>query len=133
MSGWDVVSLGIVAAAITKGIDLIRTRWDRARLFPKDIWIGIAMAAGLGFSLGAKANLLVDVKWAESVGVVGGRIITGVAIGAAASGWHEVFDLFSGAAKALHSYRTVLESKNRIAPLRSGDEEDLDGVEPDNA
>jgi ABC-type nickel/cobalt efflux system permease component RcnA len=95
-----------MAPLVTKLVDLLRNTIDPEGKFTgrlKAIWNILAIAIGIGVALIWQLNILpatfahsVSQKWA-------GWIITGIAMGGVASGWHELFDTLSGIAKASHS------------------------------
>lgn len=116
----DLAAILAVATGITKIVDFIRLRFDKAGLAPKDLWVALALGLGVAFALGAKANLLADVDWAASVGVLTGRIVTGVAIGGAASGSHELLDWLSGGAKAKHALAITQDAGGPVVPDAGG-------------
>jgi len=92
------------SAIVTKLVDFVRTTFDKGddpRLKP--LWIVLAMVFGVALSLlyeldysDAIAGL--PERWASLEGT-GAQVVTGLAIGAYASGLHELFDALSGVAK----------------------------------
>ena len=95
----DLVALTLVGGGISRIVDWVRTRFDKSNTLPKDWWIGLSVVLGVGFALIAKANLLAEAAWASSVGVMPGRVVTGVALGFAAGGSHELLDVLSSLSK----------------------------------
>jgi len=93
-----VTIVGPVAASVTKLTDGIRNRFDKGDTAPKWVWNVVPFALGIG------AALLGDVDYSEVAPVFGSldevavQVLTGLGIGAVASGWHEVFDLWSSRA-----------------------------------
>lgn len=100
-----IVAVGPIALLVTKAVDFVRN-FDATDSWPKDAWIGIAML------LGVIIALLFDLNYVEGIADlvpaladssvldgVFGTIVTGLTIGAAASGWHERLDLYSSQAK----------------------------------
>lgn len=116
MGAGDLAALVAVATGITKLVDLIRTRFDTGNRAPKDLWILLALGIGVAFALSAKANLLDAVDWARQVGVMPGRIVTGFALGGAASGSHELLDWLSGGAKAGHARAQTQDAEGPVIP-----------------
>lgn len=76
-----------LAATVTKATDFVRNAADPGNSAPKWVWNLVA------FGLGIAAALLSDLTLLGPDTL--GRVVTGLAIGAAASGFHEVFDFFS--------------------------------------
>lgn len=78
------------AATVTKAVDFIRNAADPKATAPK--WIWNLLAFGFGIVIAYTSSLAIYTgSW--------GQVVTGIAIGAAASGFHEVFDFFSAHAK----------------------------------
>lgn len=88
----------------TKLTDFIRNAFDKADTAPKWLWNVVPMVIGVA------AALLYELEYADLIpnlpeklqGLEGGgnQILTGIGIGAVASFWHELEDLFSSKAKA---------------------------------
>ncbi len=89
----DYGDIFAAAATVTKTVDFTRNMFDASGTAPKWIWnlsafvygVAIAYLSGLSAFPGHRIDLFV----------------TGLAIGAASSGFHEVFDYFSSKAKGL--------------------------------
>jgi hypothetical protein len=88
-----------VAPVVTKLVDVARNAFDANDNVPKVWWNALAFGLGIAAAFVTDLNILgsmlgeaVDV----SVGV--GKVVTGIAIGSFASGYHELFDALSGAA-----------------------------------
>lgn len=77
----------VVAAFVTKAVDFIRNAVDPDVKLPAWVWNLTAFAVAAG------TNVFVGID------LVGNRLVTALAIGAAAGGFHEVFDFFSSVAK----------------------------------
>jgi hypothetical protein len=76
-------------------VDFARNSVGDARRVPKGVWNLVAF--GFGIAISYFSNL--DIYPGHSAS----HIITGLALGASASGFHEVFDFFSSKAKAATS------------------------------
>lgn len=94
----------VASALVTKLVDLVRTaldKQDNPKLKP--VWIVLALAFGVAFALVYQADYLSSIEGLppvfENVTGTGAQILTGLAIGAYASGLHELFDALSGVAK----------------------------------
>lgn len=79
-------------ATVTKAVDFCRNAFDQHNVAPGWVWNLVAFAFGIAISHLSDLNI--------AVGLQHGKILTGLAIGAAASGFHEVFDFFSAKAGA---------------------------------
>lgn len=94
-----VAAFSVVALVITKAVDAVKARLN---LPP---WAPILLA----FALGVLAAFSVRVSFPplEEVAVVwwAGRVLVGFALGAAASGWHEVLDAVRSYSKSKASER----------------------------
>lgn len=99
----EVVAVAtIFAMVVTKIVDLIRNVVDSFvdRFLPKATWNVVALGLGVAMALAWRVNMLDNYSDPNSV-VQGmfGQILTGLAIGGVSSGYHELFDVFSSAAK----------------------------------
>jgi len=99
----EVVAVATVfAMVVTKTVDLIRNIVGGfvEGLIPKATWNVAALGLGVAMALAWRVNMLDNYSDPSSV-VQGffGQILTGLAIGGVASGYHELFDLFSSTAK----------------------------------
>lgn len=111
-----ILALGALPIIVTKVTDMIRNAFDppktdgTAQRFPKVTWNIVPFAVGVAACLIWEfnyASLLPGLPPAlMTVGDVGGRILTGLGLGAVAGGWHEVFDLLSSKAKAARAAAT---------------------------
>jgi hypothetical protein len=101
------VVLAIVTAygaTVTKLVDFVRNTIGKKqdgseRSIPRWVWqlCGFAFGVGVAYAFGVNAfSGSGGRSWPETV-------LTGLAIGAAGSGYHELFDALSGVAKAKHS------------------------------
>lgn len=124
----DLAVLSGMAISVTKAVDWVRGRFDKAGHAPKDLWIALALAFGIAMAVGTGVNALAALSDIVvnghhlHVNVWAGEILTGAGIGAWASGFHEGLDALSGAAKALHVSKTVAESKAGIVDDPGGGE-----------
>src|SRR5438046_10748555 len=92
----------IFAPTVTKVVDLLRNAFDSDGKAPKWVWNLLAIGFGIVAAFSWQLNLLAGFQ-GTSVSVGLGKLITGLAIGGAASGWHELFDSLSGLAKQTHA------------------------------
>lgn len=79
------------AATVTKVVDFVRNAIDPNGTAPKWLWNLVAFGAG------------VVIAYVGNLAIYAGdfdKLVTGLAIGASASGFHEVFDFFSHKAKS---------------------------------
>jgi hypothetical protein len=91
----EALTVAAAGAAVTKVVDFIRN-------IVGDVsakWVWNLLALGLGVVVA----FLFDVEPVQlpglNVGEIGIKVATGLAIGGISSGWHELFDFLSGAAK----------------------------------
>lgn len=99
-----LIAVGPVAIGITKLVDVVRS-FDKGDTWPKGLWIACAMVLGVGAALLTGSNfadLIVGLRPEVAGQLTGtaGEILTGIAIGATASAWHEGLDLASSKASA---------------------------------
>lgn len=93
--GNTVLILGILGLAITKGVDAIRTAFDKQDRVPKVYWLLLAQAAGIGIAFGVShspplANLLhIPLDGAFET------IIAGMGLGGTSSFLHELMSALS--------------------------------------
>ncbi|MEV4264574.1 hypothetical protein [Kribbella sp. NPDC049584] len=91
---------------MTKLVDLLRNTIGKEktdgtwgdRPVPRWVWQVCGFAIGIGLAYAFEVNAFSGTgerNW--------GPLLTGLAIGAAGSGYHELFDALSGVAKAKHS------------------------------
>ena len=102
-----VATATVFAMVVTKTVDLIRNlSGTPGAKAPKWVWNAVALALGIAAALIWKINLLDNYG---STGIQGfsGQFFTGLAMAGVASGWHELFDSLSGAAK--NAKATALE------------------------
>ena len=92
----------VASALVTKLVDAVRY-FDKDDSWPKIIWIALALGFGVAFALIYQADYLSSIEGLppifENVKGTGAQVLTGLAIGAYASGLHELFDALSGVAK----------------------------------
>lgn len=98
-----------LAVTVTKVVDTIRNLFgDAEARVPKVIWNLVALLVGVLIALGFEINLIAPVAaaipglkdWSPSSTMA--EIISGLAIGAMGSFWHEKLDEWSSRAKAAH-------------------------------
>jgi hypothetical protein len=106
----DVVSTTLLAAIVTKLVDLAR-KFDTDNTWPKWIWIVLSIGFGVVIALIWEVNALreLGVESANNLQGRAGQVLTGMLVGGFGSGWHEVFDALSSAAK---SARATAASKD---------------------
>lgn len=95
-----LATVGLFALVATKLVDFARNAFDPGDFAPKWFWIGLAVGIGVAIAHVWDLNVLPALTHAQSAG---GRWLTGIGIGAAAGGWHEVLDTLSGFSKQLHT------------------------------
>ncbi len=95
-----LTALTAYGVTVTKVVDALR-KLDKDDDKPKILWQIAAFVVGVIIALGFGVNVFesdfAGHSWATGIS---GQLLTGLAIGAAGSGWHEVLDALSGAAKA---------------------------------
>ena len=128
-----VATATLFAMVVTKAVDLIRNAVGESGLnAPKWTWNVLAFALGITVALVWNINLL-DNYGSSGFQGFGGQVFTGLAIAGSASGWHELFDTLSGAAKnakasALVSDTAALQAGALTAGV-AGAEAAVEGVE----
>lgn len=98
-----IIALGFFPMAVTKVTDFIRNLFDKNDSLPKWVWnvvpLGLGVATALLYELNYSdliPNLPPKLQGLEGVS---GQIVTGLALGAVASFWHELMDYWSSSAK----------------------------------
>ena len=96
--------LTVYSALITKIVDFVRTTFDKADNPKfKPVWIILPWGLGIALALLYELNYVAAIEGLpERLGNLSGtaaQIVTGAALGAYASGLHELFDALSGVAK----------------------------------
>ena len=109
---------------VTKLVDLIRNLTAQVvqGFIPKVTWNFVALGLGVALALTWSINMLDNYSDANS-SVQGwvGQLLTGLAIGSASSGYHEVFDLFSsGAKRAKYGSEAAEVARAEMPPLGTG-------------
>jgi hypothetical protein len=98
-----LIAVGPLALLITKTVDTVRNILPQS--LPKVVWNLLAFGFGVGYCLLFAINLAGLIAFQEGVSnkLTGtwGQVVTGLAIGATASFWHEHLDATSQKAKAL--------------------------------
>lgn len=87
----ELSTLAGAAGAVTKLIDATRNKFDPKKLAPAWVWNIESFLLGIGAAYLGHLSLFSQSK----IDVV----LTGMVVGFAASGWHEVLDFFSSKAK----------------------------------
>lgn len=92
-----VAGVGLI---LTKLVDTLRNMFDQTDTWPKWVWNLLALGMGVGAALvwGLDATNLGVAD--TDLQVWAGQVLTGLGIGATASGWHEVLDNISAGATA---------------------------------
>ncbi len=87
------------ALVITKIVDFTRNAFDKNTVL-KGSWVWNALALGLGLACALiwQINIFANVSHTYVQGWAG-EVLTGLAMGASGSGWHEVLDVLSSTAK----------------------------------
>lgn len=103
-----LIAVGPLSIIVTKLVDVLRNAFDRtdpvtgAPRFPKVTWNFASFVIGVGVCLLWQADYHDLVPGLPpvlaSLSGVQGQILTGLALGAVASGWHEVLDAISSTA-----------------------------------
>lgn len=98
-----LVMATVFSALVTKTVDLIRNvvgGFAAEGVIPKAVWNLTALGLGIAMALTWRINILDNYSDPTSV-VQGwvGQVLTGLAIGGASSGYHELFDVLSSTAK----------------------------------
>jgi hypothetical protein len=91
-----------LALLVTKAVDTVRNLIDRADTMPKVVWNVLAFAFGAGLCLGWQYNLVGTLSHAVPALTnstrfdgIAGQLLTGLAVGAMASFWHEKLSAWS--------------------------------------
>ncbi len=95
----------LIAPAVTKFTDFVRNLFDSGNRAPKWVWNVVAFGAGVALALIFELDYLplVELGTGAHVSKVVGEVLTGLAIGGVAAGWHEKFDQLSTSAKGASS------------------------------
>ena len=96
-------------ATVTKLVDALR-KSSGAREDLKWLWGVLALVLGLVVAFVFDVNVLTGPRLDRHLG----QFLTGLAIGAAGSGWHEVFDALSGVAKATRAQSVPTRTKPAV-------------------
>ena len=99
-----LTAVGPVAIFITKAVDFVRS-FDTNDTWPKGLWIALALLGGVAVALLTGVNFMglitgLRPEVLEKLTGTTGEVLTGLAIGATASFWHEQMDKTSSLAKA---------------------------------
>ena len=92
----------ILPVIVTKLVDALRNLLDPDDKVYKVWWNVAALTFGVTLALIFRLNAIASISATATQGVAG-RVLTGIAIGAASSGYHELFDVLSGTAKNAHA------------------------------
>jgi hypothetical protein len=119
-----VLSATLLAAIVTKLVDLVR-KFDTGDTWPKSIWIVLSMVFGILIALIWQVDALAELGVSASSRLQGvaGQVLTGILVGGFGSGWHEVFDALSSAAKSARANAangTNLSSGEKTARVWGG-------------
>lgn len=87
------------ALLVTKLVDFCRNAFGPVPADRKWIWNVLALGLGVAMALAFQLDVLQPYEHNDTA-VLAGRLLTGLVIGAAGSGWHEALDALSGVAKA---------------------------------
>jgi hypothetical protein len=97
-----IAAATVFAMVVTKTVDLIRNIVGATvqAYLPKATWNIAALGLGVAMAVAWRVNILDNYSDRNSV-VQGlfGQVLTGFAIGGSSSGYHELFDVLSSAAK----------------------------------
>jgi hypothetical protein len=92
--------VGPVSLMVTKLVDLIRNAIDPNDTVPKTWWNVASFGLGIAVASVWHINAAVSMLPADSqLQDWGGIVLTGLVVGAVASGWHELLDALSSVAK----------------------------------
>lgn len=103
----DFTQIAILAVGVHGAVTLVRNS-NRVVMgaLPPWVWNVVAFAFGIAYALIWSYNAFVGVEGLPphlsglaSADSVPGQVLTGVILGSAAGGWHELFDFLSGMAK----------------------------------
>jgi hypothetical protein len=106
--GDSVVDFVAISAMVTKLVDLVRNVADSGDTLPKWVWNIVAFGIGIVAALLGDLNALGDLV--KNIDATTAQVLTGLAIGGGASGFHELFDLLSSKATAAAESTPVAES-----------------------
>ncbi len=99
-TGEVAVMVTVLGLVVTKLVDTVRNAVDPGGLrVPKVVWNLLAFGVGIFMAIVYDVNILHELGIGTSLQNIGGQVVTGLIIGSAGSGWHEILDLFSSAAK----------------------------------
>lgn len=102
-----LVAAGPLAIMVTKSVDFLRNALDKNDTWPKWSWNVASFAIGAGYCLLFAVNLAATVAFrpevASKLDGVWGQLLTGLAIGAVASFWHEHMSAASAKSTALYA------------------------------
>lgn len=123
MQGFAAVIAVILAlaATVTKGTDFVRN-FDKGDTWPKWLWNVVPMVIGVGLCWGWQQSFVGDLI-AQVPALVGktmntqlGYVLSGLIVGGAAGGFHELFDALSGIASQTHAV-AALPSAEPVMPV----------------
>jgi hypothetical protein len=93
-----IATLTILAIVVTKLTDYFRNVFDPKARFAAWVWQTVALALGLVISFVWQVNMLEAISHTPAQGIAG-QVLTGLGMGAAAGGYHELFDALSASKK----------------------------------
>ena len=97
-----VTTATILPIIVTKLVDALRNALDPNAKVYKVWWNVAALAIGIALAVIFKLNSIASISSTPLQGIAG-EILTGMALGTASSGYHELFDTLSGVAKSAHA------------------------------
>lgn len=96
-----IAAVSVLSIIVTKLVDTVRNAIGPK---PRVLWNVLTFAFGIGVALLWEVDYHMLIHGLppvlERMSGVWGQVVTGLGIGAVASGWHEFFDLMSSVAKA---------------------------------
>jgi hypothetical protein len=103
----DFGQIATIAVMIHGAVTLVRNlNREKMGALPPWVWNALAFVLGIGYAVIWSYNAFVGVEGLPphlsglaSAGSVPGQVLTGILLGSAAGGWHELFDFLSGMAK----------------------------------
>jgi hypothetical protein len=97
-----VSAVTILPVIVTKLVDTLRNAVDPDAKVYKVWWNIAALAIGIALAIIFKINAIASISSTPLQGITG-QVLTGIALGTASSGYHEIFDALSGIAKSSHA------------------------------
>lgn len=101
------VAIGPISILVTKMVDFARNLLDASATYPKAVWnaaafvIGVVVCVGWGYNVFAPfVDLVPALRDSTALDGLAGQVLTGLATGAMAGGWHERFAKNAAIARA---------------------------------